>query len=304
MIRRAVMVSIGLLMSLALALSGLTAAWLAGVKIPFASGATYMKIEKVGSAHFAGEPEDTVFILLVGNDYRPEVGGARGDALHVVGVNPALGQATIINIPRDTCAYVPGSGTTKINAAHALGGPKLQAEVLGTLLGVSIPYAVSVDFAGFQGIVDGAGGVTVDVPTAMSDHYSGAYFEAGEVHMNGSQALAFSRDRHDFATGDIQRSWNQGYLILSAIGQLQEQAKDTAGRFELLALLGRHAQLDGVGLADLYRLGRLAYEIDTDQVKNVTLPVGSGGCSGGLTPNGDAPGLLADFADDGVLQDH
>ena len=176
--------------------------------------------------------------------------------------------------------------------------------MLGTLLGVSIPYAVSVDFAGFQGIVDGAGGVTVNVPTEMSDHYSGAYFSPGEIRMNGGQALAFSRDRHDFGTGDIQRSWNQGYLILSAIGQLQEEAHDTAGRFKLLALLGRHAQLDGVGLADLYRLGRLAYDVDTSELENVTLPVSSGGCAGGLTPNGDAPGLLADFADDGVLQTH
>ena len=302
--RRAVIISVCAVTSLLLAVSGLTAAWLAGVKIPIASGATYMKIEKVGSAHFAGEPEETVFILLVGNDYRPEVGGARGDALHVVGLNPSLHQGTIINIPRDTCAYVPGSGTTKVNAAHATGGPRLQAEVLGSMLGVSIPFAVSVDFAGFEGIVNGVGGVTVNVPSEMSDHYSGAYFAPGEMRMSGTQALAFSRDRHDFATGDIQRSWNQGHLILSAIGQLQVEAKDTAGKFNLLALLGRHAQLDGVGLADLYRLGRLAYDVEPSQIKNVTLPVGSGGCSGGLTPNGDAPGLLADFADDGVLQSH
>jgi len=302
--RRATIVSLGLISSLALAVSGLTAAWLAGIRVPLASGATYVTIAKSGSAHFAGEPDGTVFILLVGSDLRPGVGGARGDALHVVGLNPTLGEGTIIDIPRDTCAYVPGSGTTKVNSAHAYGGPKLQAEVLGTMLGVTIPYAVSVDFAGFQGIVDAVGGVTVDVPTEMSDHYSSAYFSPGPVRMNGGQALAFSRDRHDFPTGDIQRSWNQGYLILSAIGQLQTEAKDTAGRFELLALLGRHAQLEGVGLADLYRLGRLAYAIDTAKIKNVKLPVASGGCAGGLTPNGDAPGLLADFADDGVLQTH
>ena len=302
--RRAAIVSLGLLTSLALAATGLTAAWLAGVRVPLASGATYVTVAKTGSAHYAGEPDGTVFILLVGSDYRPGVGGARGDALHVVGLNPTLGQGTIIDIPRDTCAYVPGAGTTKVNSAHAYGGPRLQAEVLGTLLGVSIPYAVSLDFAGFEGIVNGVGGVTVDVPTEMSDHYSGAYFSPGVVRMNGTQALAFSRDRHDFATGDLQRSWNQGYLILSAIGQLQAEAKDTAGRFKLLALLGRHTQLDGVGLTDLYRLGRLAYDIDTSALENVTLPVGSGGCAGGLTPNGDAPGLLADFADDGVLQTH
>jgi len=302
--RRFAIVSLALLTSLVLAASALTAAWLTGVRIPLASGATYLTIEKVGAAHYAGEPDTTVFILLVGSDYRPGVGGARGDALHVVGLNPALGQGTIIDIPRDTCTYVPGAGTTKVNTAHAVGGPRLQADVLGTMLGVTIPYAVSVDFAGFLGLVDGAGGVTVDVPTEMSDHYSGAYFSPGRIRMNGTQALAFSRDRHDFPTGDIQRSWNQGYLILSAIGQLQTEAEGISGRFKLLALLGRHAQLDGVGLTDLYRLGRLAYDVDTAQIKNVTLPVASGGCAGGLTPTAAASGLLADFADDGVLQAH
>lgn len=304
MIRRLALVALALLTSLALGVSGLTAAWLAGSKIPFASGATYLTLQKVASAHYAGEPDGTVFVLLVGSDLRPGVGGARGDALHVVALNPTLKQGTIIDVPRDTCTYVPGSGTTKVNAAHAVGGPRLQADVLGTMLGVTIPYAVSVDFAGFQGLVDGVGGVTVNVPETMSDSYSGAYFAAGETHMNGDRALAFSRDRHDFATGDLKRSWNQGYLILSAIGQLREQVKDTAGKFGLLALLGRHAQMDGAGLTDLYRLGRLAYSVDPSQIKNVGLPVSSGGCAGGLTPNSDAPGLLADFADDGVLQTH
>ena len=41
-----------------------------------------------------------VFILVVGNDGRPGLEGARGDAIHVIGVNPALGKATILDIPR------------------------------------------------------------------------------------------------------------------------------------------------------------------------------------------------------------
>lgn len=291
-------------LALALVLGLALAAWLAGFKIPFASASTYIKVQKVSSAHYAGDPEHVTFILLVGSDYRPGVGGSRGDALHVLGVNSELEQATMINIPRDTCASVPGYGTTKINAANGKGGPRLQAQVIGDMLGVNIAYAVAVDFAGFEALVDGVGGVTVNVPSEMSDHYSGAYFSPGEVRMSGNQALAFSRDRHDFAQGDIQRSWNQGYLILSAMKQLQVEAGDNAGRFKLLSLLGRHAQVDGIGLSDLYRLGRIAYGLDVNQVKNVTIPVHSGGCAGGLTLNGDAGGLFADFADDAVLQTH
>lgn len=303
-IRRIAVTLLVVTLTLAVALGVLVTAWLAGARIPFASADTYLEIKKVASAHYAGERPEVAFILLIGSDYRPGVPGERADAIHVLGVNTKLGQGTIINIPRDTCAPVPGYGTTKINAAHGAGGPALQAEVVGNLLGLPISYAVSVDFAGFEAIVNGMDGVVVDVPMEMSDRYSGAYFSPGTTRMNGTQALAFSRNRYNFPQGDIQRTWNQGHLILAGMKQLQIEANDNAGRFRLVSLLGRHAKIDGVGLADLYRLGRLAYDIDLNHVKNVTIPVRSGGCAGGLTPSGDAAGLFADFADDAVLQSH
>jgi len=304
-IRRALFVTGALLTALTAGASLLATAWLAGYRVPIASGATYVKVQKLAQAHFGGEPQHgVVFVLLVGNDSRPGVGGARGDALHLLAVNPQLHAGTILDVPRDICTEVPGAGFTKINAANAFGGPRLQAQVISQLVGVPISYAVAVDFAGFLGIVDGAGGVTVDVQQPMHDRYSGAYFSPGPIHMNGSQALAYSRDRHDWARGDITRSENQGYLILSAIGQLQKEASGVASRLELVALLGRHAQLSGMGLTDLYRLGRLAYSVPTSKIRNVVTPVVSGSCTGGLAIASDAPGLFADLADDGVLESH
>ncbi len=73
------------------------------------------------------------------------------------------------------------------------------------------------------------------------------------------------------------------------------------GEFKLLALLGRHAQLDGIGIKDLYQLGRIAFSLNPDQIKNVTIPVGGGSCLG---LGGGAGGLFADFRDDAVLQTH
>ena len=67
-------------------------AWLAGARVPLVSGATYLRIEKLPPGRSAdrieGAPKRPFFVLLVGNDSRPGVGGARGDALHVLGVNP------------------------------------------------------------------------------------------------------------------------------------------------------------------------------------------------------------------------
>jgi len=296
MIRRLVVTFVILTTVVVAALGGLTAAWLAGIRVPIASGTTYMEIQKLAAADAAGAPTNMFFIALVGSDFRPGVGGARGDALHLVGVNPTTHIATMLNVPRDTC-WQGG----KINRAHAQGGPRGMANALGELTGVPVSYVVSVDFAGFQGLVDGMGGVQINIPFPMDDENSGAAFAPGDQRLNGAQALAFSRDRHDFPTSDIQRSGNQGLLILSALGQLQREARSAVGEFKAAALIGRHAQLDGMGLGDVYRLGRVAQQLNPAAARSVTIPVGGGSC---LPLIGDARGLFADFADDATLQAH
>jgi LCP family protein required for cell wall assembly len=220
----------------------------------------------------------------------------------VLAVNPTLKKGTILNIPRDTCANIPNHGTGKINAANAYGGPTLMAGVINQMLGIHLTYSVLVDFAGFGALVNGVGGLNI-VPSAnMSDHDSGAYFRAGiPYHVDGGGALAFARDRHDFARGDIQRTANQATLILDAMSQLRARASSPAGAFHLLALLGQNATLTGVGLTDLYRLGRLAQSVSPGNIRNYTLPVGGGGC---LPLLAGASSAFHDFADDGVLQAH
>lgn len=273
------------------------AAWLNGARIPLVSGARYLRVVKITHTHHAdridGAPTQPFFLLLVGNDSRPGVGGSRGDALHVLGVNPALHEASMIDIPRDMCWQ-----GQKINVGNTQ-GPRVQANDVGGLLGVNISFVVDVDFAGFTGLVDGIGGVDVNVPTAMHDSYSGAYFSPGLQHMNGLQALAFSRDRHDFPQSDIIRTSNQGLLILDAMRQIRRDMQSASGEFQLLALLGQHAQLDGVGLNDLYRLGRLGFSLDPNRIKNVNVPYSGGGNC--LTLGAGAAQIFADFRDNAVI---
>jgi polyisoprenyl-teichoic acid--peptidoglycan teichoic acid transferase len=296
-IRRVVYGVVGGVLVLALACAGLMSAWLAGVKVPGASGSTYLQISKLGGAdRISRAPDGVFFIALVGSDLRPGVGGARGDALHLVGVNTNTHTATMLNVPRDTCF-----NGDKINVAHSRGGPRGMANALGALAGTQVAYAVSVDFAGFTSMVDGVGGLQMNVPGPMHDSYSGANFAPGWQHLNGDQALQFSRDRHDYPNSDITRTGNQGLLILAGMQQLQAQTKSVAGQFKVAALVARHARLDGMGLADLYRLGRIASQVNTATIRSVTIPVGGGSC---LSLGGGAQGLFADFADDATLQSH
>ena len=57
----------------------------------------------------------------------------------------------------------------------------------------------------------------------MDDDFSGAHFAAGPTHLNGEQALQFSRDRYDFPRRRHHRTINQGLLILSALQTIQAQ---------------------------------------------------------------------------------
>ena len=57
------------------------------------------------------------------------------------------------------------------------------------------------------------GGVHICLKTAIKDSYSGVNLSAGCHDLSGDQALAFVRDRHSFATGDLQRIQDQRVFI-------------------------------------------------------------------------------------------
>jgi polyisoprenyl-teichoic acid--peptidoglycan teichoic acid transferase len=288
---------------------GITVAWVAlGQPVP-AQGAVWFQITKLATARNDGGPQQPFFALVLGTGARsddpsqsPDDPGL-ADAVHVIGVNPALKSATILDIPRDT----EGPGGAKINS-YIVSNPgsndlRAEADAVQSIVNVPITWVIRANFPHFQQMVDEIGGIDVNIPTAMDDDYSGAHFAAGPAHLNGAQALEFARDRHSFDNGDLTRTSNQGLLILSALQTLQAKHPGVADTVHLIATLGRHTKLDGVGISDLFHMGSLALTFDPANVKNVVLPVGAGPGSN-LVKSPDADSLLADFADDGVLQSH
>lgn len=253
-----------------------------------------------------GRWTDTTFVLLIGSDERAGLDGARGDALHVVGLNPGQGKATLINIPRDTYVDIPGHGQGRVNEAYRYGGAQLQAETVRRLTGAPIKYVLTTTFAGFINMIDALGGVEVDVPFPMSDPSSGAAFNPGPVRMTGERALAFSRNRH-IPDGDIRRTGNQGQLIVHGLADLRKQGTSPTDVIGYLDVLYRNIRTEGINSTDLFRLGWAALQIDPAQVRNYTIPVRVGtvgGASVVFVNQPAATGVFADFADDGILQAH
>ena len=266
-------------------------------------GDAAVEVIKVDEGHFRPAFGKPVFVLVMGHDARPGDKQSRGDALHLIGINPAAGKATILNIPRDTWTNIPGRGMDKINTGHYYGGPALQAKAVGALVGVDIPIVLSTGFQGLADMVDELGGINVEVPVAMNDPKSGAVFPAGIVRMDGGAALAFARNR-SLAGGDFTRSHDQGILILAGLAKLRDSSPTATNTLKWMSVLGRHTRFEGIGFGDLYRLGRLALSIDPADVRNVTMPgaAGSAANQSVVFPGGSAPNLFADFRDDAILQ--
>lgn len=266
-------------------------------------GEAAMEIVKVDSGRFIPQPGKPIFVLVMGQDARPGETQSRGDALHVIGINPQEHAATILNIPRDTWTNIPGRGVDKINAGNYYGGPALQARAVSALVGVDISIVITTGFDGLSDMIDELGGINIDVPVPMNDPKSGAIFPAGTVTMDGGAALAFARNR-SLAGGDFTRTQDQGILILAGLSKLRDSAPTAANTLRWMAVLARHTRFDGIGFGDLYRLGRLALTFDPEEVRNVTMPgtTGSAANQSVVFVGASAPGLFADFRDDAILQ--
>jgi LCP family protein required for cell wall assembly len=104
---------------------------------------------------------------------------------------------------------IPGHGYNKINAALAFGGPSLLVQTVENVTGLRINHYMGIGFGGLVAVVNQVGGVTICLPTALHDYNSGVNLKAGCQTLNGTQALAFVRDRHSFADEDLQRIQDQ-----------------------------------------------------------------------------------------------
>jgi polyisoprenyl-teichoic acid--peptidoglycan teichoic acid transferase len=279
------------------------AAWMATGLPTFAKGDTWFTVLKVpptGAASFtSGQPDQVQFFLVVGNDSRDPAGVGLGDAIHVIAVNPQAHAASMIGIPRDTA--IGGGG--KVNSILANQGLSAFTGTISNFVGVPIKFAITTNFDGFVSMVDEVGGLDVNILEPMHDPLAATDFDPGPLRMNGPGALAFARDRHSFSSGDIKRSENQGYLIISALQNFQQRNTGASGVLNMLGILGRHVQMENASFTDLYRLGRLVLTINPASIRNVVIPTG-GGAGTNLSPGAGIDELFADFRDDGILQSH
>jgi LCP family protein required for cell wall assembly len=185
-------------------------------------------------------PEALQAFLVIGSDYRPQLGSSRADVIVLV-LLPADGaDPVMVSIPRDL--YLPNpctGGYTRINATlngcgQAASGPELLSVAVEDFTGVEIDHFAVFDFEGFKAIVDRVGGVEICVEYAVRDSKTDPPLDLppGCTLADGPMTLSWVRSRHtqelvgDVWRGmrgvnDLTRNQRQQELLLEALSRLK-----------------------------------------------------------------------------------
>ena len=182
-------------------------------------------------------------ILLLGTDHSNNGQQGRSsdehsDSMMLLHTDPSRHRLVYLSIPRDLRVTIPGYGTQKINAAMQIGGPKLAVQTADALLGsqLRINHVVVVDFGSFVSLVDAVGGIDVNISenilsnkfdcpytATRCETWKGWVFHKGVQHLNGHQALIYSRIREnqlDPSTTDFTRQQHQQQVMQATLSKI------------------------------------------------------------------------------------
>ena len=188
-------------------------------------------------------------LLLLGGDAGKGRFSLRTDSMILVSIDRTSGDVAMVSVPRNLArlpmpdgplrAAYPRGWTDLANALYpfvlshpALGDRTAQAPehavkaALAEALAVPIDNYVLVDMGGFIDVIDALGGVTIDIATAVpapgnpseAKHPVRAWFGPGNVHLDGTDALAYSRSREN--DSDYKRMARQRCLLATAARQI------------------------------------------------------------------------------------
>lgn len=170
--------------------------------------------------------------------------GLRTDSIILVSYYWQQKKLVMLNIPRDLYVY-DGYENDKMGEVYAYAKNRephnstypdtYVASVVSKEYGIPIHYWAQFNMQGEVDFVNAIGGIDINVPDSFTDceyptwDYSGYVrpcpsFTAGEQHMNGSEALIFSRSRHSLDNNegtDFARSRRQQLVIESVLSKLK-----------------------------------------------------------------------------------
>lgn len=264
----------GLVLALVLALTAVVVPD-AGVARPQAA------LVQVPRASGVDVTPETVWILAVGSDARPgeDMLHSRGDALQLVGINTRTGAASAIGIPRDSYVGVPGHGSQRINTGLYFGGPAGMGQAVAGLVGIRPDYVFVTRFPFFEKMVGDIGGIEVTNPRRFSDpNLRPKGFDSGRIHLNGYDAMAFSRIRKGLPGGDFDRSANQQRTLRGIGAKIRARAWEPGFIERGVRSVMKHLHTD-LRPAELFELAHAVAQVRPNRISTCVVQ-GSTGYAG------------------------
>lgn len=162
--------------------------------------------------------------------------GSRSDSIMIASVNMDTGDIKLVSVYRDTYLNIGTDEYRKCNAAYSFGGAEQAVKMLNMNLDMDITNFVTVGYKGLSEVIDGLGGVYIDVDSEELKHINNYQVgvsnvlkceyvpvtEPGYQLLNGVQATAYCRIRQTKGD-DFQRAARQREVIQA----IEEQAKKT-----------------------------------------------------------------------------
>ena len=182
-------------------------------------------ISKIVEAPTIITPEEPFIVYISGKDTWGHISvTSRSDVNIIAVVNPETKHILLVSTPRDYYVPLSISNGVKDKLTHSgIYGIDVSKDTMEMLYGIEMDHYFKVNYSGFEGLIDAMGGITVWSDYAFDVENIG-HFSKGENKLTGLQALAFVRERHSFARGDVQRGENQMNVIQSVIQKMTSKS--------------------------------------------------------------------------------
>lgn len=164
-------------------------------------------------------------ILLMGVDRRNANESSRSDTMLLMSIDSRTGKIKLTSFMRDSYVYIPQlQYSTKLNAACTYGGAQMVMDTIEYNFNIKIDHYILVDFAIFKDMIDGLGGIDVEVTEKeaqyMRDKVHLKDVVSGEkVHLNGREGLWYCRIR--MLDSDFMRTQRQRKVMAALIKKVR-----------------------------------------------------------------------------------
>ena len=245
------------------------ASWSIGKKIGAILGGTFLTVAVIGGVIVASKmnkletvsldtdklnisdevqhEEGYTNIALFGLDSREnDLGkGNRSDTIMIASLNNDTKEVKLVSIYRDTLLQLDDGSYNKANAAYSFGGPEGAISLINKNLDMNIEKYVTVNFNALVDVIDAVGGLDLELTHDEVVHMNNYCVETSKVtgkdyekiepevegtyHLNGVQAVSFSRIRYTEG-GDFKRAERQRLVLQKIADKAQNMSVGTVNK--------------------------------------------------------------------------